>query len=519
MRKKGGRLVVALGVGLLWFACSNEAKKQGAEVFAEVVSDLRVNETAQDQRTPADLPPDVSADETSSPQPAWPQCPTAEPGPSLAEKAAHYDDLARNLHVHDGLLRTVTLTEPGSGIAASHHHSDNANYWTGLYLASQIFRYAATGEQEALENALATAEGLHHIQGVTGIDGLMARCYAAPDGLYSNKGEGDPKWFDSTAPGYEGWRFKGDVSKDGMSGVMFAYGVAAALGDVVPEVRDAVAPDAAAVAHNLIDNDLLVIDVTGERTEHGDLYAFTAGGFPGFNALLVSSFIKAAAELSGEQEIDDYYYGCLMGGFEVEPCRGRDGPVKAPYVELMDGMMGLYLENCQENFNNFLMAFLSMHTLIRLETDPELAAAFAEIYGGKMWTWPDHDYPASEQMNPVYAFLYAGGVAASPDDAVLATAVEEAVCNLKRFPASKASLETPAGDPDLEVCKSRGGHPRAATPFPVDERHIDNCVWRLDPYEIPKGSAAGDGTLVWSPEDYLLPYWAGRYFGYISPDT
>lgn len=510
-----GRVVLAVGLGLLYYGCSSEAKKE----VADATTDRKEAEVVPDVSTPRESVAEALADETGAPAPAWPQCPGEESTPSLVEKAAHYDDLARNLHVHDGLLRTVTLTEPGSGEAAYHHHSDNANYWTGLYLASQIFRYAATGEPEALENALTAAEGLHHIQGVTGVPGLMARCYASPEGLYNNKGEGDPKWYDSTAPGYEGWRFKADVSKDGMSGVMFAYGVAAALGDVAPEVRDAVAPDAAAVAHNLMDNDLLVIDVTGERTEHGDLFAFSSGGFPGFNALLVSSFFKAAAELSGEQEIADYYYGCLMGGFEVDPCRGRDGPVKSPYVELMDEMMGLYLENCQENFNNFLMAFFSMHTLVRLETEPELLDAYTEVYRSKMWTWPGHEYPASEQMNPVYAFLYAGAADADPADQELALSVEQAVCNLKRFPASKGGIETPAGDPDLEVCKSRGGHPRAADPFPVDERYIDNCVWRLDPYEIPKGSAAGDGTLVWSPEDYLLPYWAGRYFGHISPES
>ena len=506
------RVALAAALASVCFACSNEAKKGPGDA----AMDRNGAEVAPDLAAPPEEVAEAGTSDTGTPPPAWPACPSVESVPSLADKAAHYDGLARNLHVHDGLLRTVTLTEAGSEEVAYHHHSDNANYWTGLYLASQVFRYAATGDPEALENGLAAAEGLHHIQGVTGIDGLLARCYASPDGLYNNKGEEDPKWFDSTAPGYEGWRFKGDVSKDGMTGVMFAYGVAAALGDKVPEVRDAVAPDAAAIAHNLIANDLAVIDVTGERTEHGDLFAFSSGGFPGFNALLASAFIKAAAELTSAQEIDDYYYGCLMGRFEVDPCRGKDGPVKAPYVELMDGMMGLYLENCQENFNNFLMAFLSMHTLVRLETDPELSTVMAEVFRSKMWTWPGHDYPAAEQMNPVFTFLYAGGMAATPDDGELAASVESAVCNLKRFPGSKVALEVAAGDPALEVCKSRGGHPRAADPFLVDERYLDNFVWRLDPYEIPKASTGGDGTHVWSPEDYLLPYWMGRYFGYIT---
>ena len=162
--------------------------------------------------------------------------------------------------------------------------------------------------------------------------------------------------------------------------------------------------------------------------------------------------------------------------------------MQSPYVGLIDVIIFLYLYNFRETFNNFLMAFLSVHTLVRLETDPELSAALAKIYQGKMWTWPDHDYPASEQMNPVFTFLYAGGLAANSADTELAAAVEAAVCNLKHFPGSKAGMTNPAGDPDLEVCKSRGGHPRAAEPFTADQRYIDNFLWRLDPYEIPKQS-------------------------------
>ena len=57
----------------------------------------------------------------------------------------------------------------------------------------------------------------------------------------------------------------------------------------------------------------------------------------------------------------------------------------------------------------------------------------------------------------------------------------------------------------------------APAPYPIQQRGIDNCVWRLNPYEVPNASEVGS-TLVWSPEDYLLAYWLGRWAGYIHPE-
>jgi len=491
-------------------ACSGGSSSAPADAADPGPGDL-VADMDRAEHIPADVPPEADA---SAPVHPWPLCTAETSTPSLAQKAAGYDELARNLHLADGLLRTVTLKEAGGTEAQSYHHADNANYWTGLYLASQVFRHAATGETQALENALKAARGLHDLAAVTGKEGLLGRCYATPDGLYQNRGEGDPKWHDSTALGYEGWRFKGDVSKDGYSGVMFAYGVVAALAPP-GELRDLVAQDALAVARHLMKEALTIIDVTGQMTEHGDLYASSPLGFPGFNAVLAAAFLKVAAVAADDQDVADYYYGCLMNRFPVEPCREKDKFYEDPYVDAMETMMGIYLENCQENFNNFLMSFLSIYSLTRLEEDDELLTRFRNLFAHGMWRPAGHPYPAADQKNPLYAFLFGGGLGIEPDDASFAEAVDQAICNLKRFPASKADPDVAAGDPALEVCRSRGDHPRAANVFMVDERHRDNFVWRLDPFEIPQ-ERTGSKTLVWTPEDYLLPYWLGRYHGFID---
>ena len=64
---------------------------------------------------------------------------------------------------------------------------------------------------------------------------------------------------------------------------------------------------------------------------------------------------------------------------------------------------------------------------------------------------------------------------------------------------------------------NRMGRPNAADIIPMEERYFDNYVWRLDPYEITEPHEGGV-NLVHSPDDYLLAYWLGRYFGYITEE-
>lgn len=69
----------------------------------------------------------------------------------------------------------------------------------------------------------------------------------------------------------------------------------------------------------------------------------------------------------------------------------------------------------------------------------------------------------------------------------------------------------------VEVCKDRSGEPMTDYPRPVAERCLARFVWWGSPYGT--GACDADPRKVWSPADYLVTYWMGRYYGFIEPES
>ena len=285
------------------------------------------------------------SDETPA-APAWPTCESVTMDGSLADKAAEYDRIAREWHLAgDGLLRNVYLTEDLDAVA-QYQHVENTILWSGMYLASQAFRFAVTGDAEAVDNAKTVIKALRQLTEVTGSRGLYGRSMAKPGVIYNFDGTGTTSWTVSTAAGYEGWSFRNDVSKDGYDGLMFGY--AAALehfGDpwIVQEVSDLLA----AIADHLVGNGLKLIDTDGEVTEHGRLYESAFDDFPGFNALLAASWVKVMADAPGaDSSLDDFYYGCMMDMRQAD-CPDIGTRSMGPYIENMETALNLFFAQLQ----------------------------------------------------------------------------------------------------------------------------------------------------------------------------
>jgi uncharacterized protein (TIGR03437 family) len=63
----------------------------------------------------------------------------------------------------------------------------------------------------------------------------------------------------------------------------------------------------------------------------------------------------------------------------------------------------------------------------------------------------------------------------------------------------------------VEVCGSE-----ACSPVPVPLRPPTDFLWQRDPFQLTGG---GTSTIESPGIDYILPYWMGRYYGVISPDS
>jgi len=445
----------------------------------------------------------------------WPTCERITSGPTLSQRAAYFDEVSRTRHLAgDGLYRNILLTGDLQEVE-QWLQVENVILWSGMYLAAQAFRYAATKNPVAVENARTVLEGLHDLTRVTGVRGLYGRALYRPDVPFNYDGAGSTGWSDSTS--IPGWRFRNDVSKDGYAGLIFGYAAAMEHFDdpgIIADVKERLLE----IGDHLYENGLQIIDVDGEVTEHGALYHSAFDDFPGFNAMLASSFIKVVQTATGDPVLDDFYYGCLMQIRSGVDCPDIELTDLGSYIDSMEDSLFLFLPNCKQNYDNFDMCYQAIYPLLRREQNEGLRARLLGVLRNNMFHTAD---PAHQSVavigNAWYTFTYAALAEEGPDDdPVLKQAVDDAICKLKEFPEEKFDRFIPAGTQE-EVCRTRLDEPAAAETIPLDRYHFDNYLWRLDFFKIQE-ERPENRRLVYSAEDFLVVYWMGRYHGLIPED-
>lgn len=133
---------------------------------------------------------------------------------TLRKKAAALQAVVDEpIFTRHNLVDDINLQAFGDMSTAHSGNSDNDGLWTAVHLASQAFRFAATKEIPAQQNALKWFSGLEFLNRVTGIPGLMARTvlHSSDPGKHT-----DFPWHISTA--YPGWVWKDDTSSDEVTG-------------------------------------------------------------------------------------------------------------------------------------------------------------------------------------------------------------------------------------------------------------------------------------------------------------
>jgi len=476
-------------------------------------------------------------------------------GLSLAAKAAKYDRLAEVLHLHPAHKRVAHVTlNPGFTEetatyedVARWHTGENDGLWTGLYIASQAFRYAVTREAQALANLRVLMEGMEKGMRVTGVSGLFTReyitpgiagmsCPSSPSSYVPSEDKKDNRWVkvdedgtvviydpagerwvrtDHRVPAeYAGTCWLDNVSQDEYAGHMLALASVIQLVDD-PEVRGKAAQLAEEVSVHLMENALTFVDWDGRITEHGAI---------GVNPAFTLGFFVPGVVGSGREDLRDYYHACLLNRDEGGP-EGVTEQICQPfsYINLLRPLahLALYLGEggCKSNWNGFAMSFCAMFSFLFCERDAELRTLAGDVLETELFYHQDHPREMSKQHNAAWTILYASmknhGPGSTGQDVA---ALQDAVCALRQFPESKSTPSLEVGeetfptDPD---CESRFDD-RYLTfdPVPVYLRCPSTFTWWRNPYEHQ--SCEEDPTHVKQPADYLLPYWMGRYFGYIQ---
>ena len=216
---------------------------------------------------------------------------------SLRQKADLFDQILQTQHVREGLVIPTVIQVIEGNRAYTNTTLEDACISTGEYVLTESMRYATTHEQDAKEFAQASMRALLKLEAVTGVPGVVARCYVRTD---------TPKideqafffaheWHKSSAmPGY---RWLGDLSVDQLDGWLVGLATYYDLVADESEKRD-IAAAVDRVAQRLVDNDLRIVDVDGKMTLWGNMSPSLPHEH--LNALLALSSMKIAHHVTGK---------------------------------------------------------------------------------------------------------------------------------------------------------------------------------------------------------------------------
>ncbi len=457
---------------------------------------------------------------------------------TLAEKAAFYEQ-----QVEDYIKRTpfgytseVRLAEPGNLDSAIHKSdSDNDGLWTGMWGASQCYAYAVTRNPGHKERATEAFEALRFLQTVTQgaehspPEGYVARTVLPIDHRDPNTGRverdiekrktGDSLWkvyeprWPKSADGE--WYFKTDTSSDELDGHYFFYPLYYDLVAETAKEKDRVVEVVRSLTDHLMDHDWYLVDHDGTPTRWS-VYAPEALNHDpnwyverGLKSLSILSYLAVAHHVTG----DDKY---------AEAIRTLDdeyGYVQNAMVSKVQFGVGSGNQSDDE------MAMMCYYNLIKYAPDEAMRERLRYSFY-KYWTI------VQPEKNPFFHFAYAahgrgqsvtnpwGTHPIDPWNGWLADSMD----TLTNFPLDRLNWplrnshrldivplrRQQAVDPYDPMSKGRG-HLVSGKVLDIENRHFNH--WNTDPWRLDYG---GDGRTLASGTVFTLPYWMGRYHGFIQ---
>jgi len=419
----------------------------------------------------------------------------------MKQKAYAYQDVYEARHLWGGLSFNARTPDDPNGDYQLSTYGDCA-FQSGQCTVAMAMRQAVEKSPESLALITEIIDGWRFFQRITGVPGLIGRSYAHKDDPTEN-GQWDTLYPDADKHQGTGefadYFWQADTSRDQMTGGVLGNALAYDLVDD-EHVKQTAATFLTEVADHVWDHDMKLVDPDGEMTTHGDMNAETWNGLPigdGLNAACSLAWFKVAHHVSGEQRFADYYN-------ELALDRG--------YLDIMLENMWVYA-GYQTKWYNTYMAFENMYMLMRLEQDPVLRPRVYEAFRDTLWLNLDDNTPnhrGVKEGNPVKTpwYLYSTG----DKDAL---ALYDALWQVHVFPDAPLRDRRVENSTNPDIEKNPRNDAESLYPLPANLRKPDMVIWHRNPYELDGGADSGEER---TGCDYLLPYWMGRYYGFISED-
>ncbi len=372
---------------------------------------------------------------------------------------------------------------------------------TFLYLASQSLRFAVTGDSTARANVIRTLQAVRKLSAVTGKKGLLARCYEIRD---ESKKYGK-NWYSGARP-YEHYQWKNEISRDPYVGAFFSYRICYQV-IAAEEIRQLIRVEVEELMDHILSQGMAIEDINGKK-RFSNRFGLTFAT----NTLAI---LQAAYQITGKKIYRDKYQTLTRGWslpFTAHPVAKVS--IKVPFSHI-------FLFNHDMDYHDNLL-FMAYYTLIPDEETPYLKKRYTRAMR-RFWK----NYVRGEG-NSFFDIIYN---AVLPEQSRDQNSLEQALHSLKSIPADgyafyrtlfledhiqKATIINTRG---LLVnffegkLKSPEVYQQSAVPLPMEKRPLTNSwIWNQNPRRLT-GPAR---TVIYAGHDFLLPYWMGRYHGFIS---
>jgi hypothetical protein len=401
---------------------------------------------------------------------------------TLEQKAEHFDKLTRKRHIRHGLNCTFSMSKPGELSTGTLVDSDNDGLWTSMYLAGELFRYAATKSDDALQNCYESFEAMERLSEINHIEGFPSRSFERAGYHLSDKS----RWQPAEDPN---WTWKATTSSDEIVGHIFVYSIFA---EVVPDKdwQDRAITLIDDITAHIVRNNLYLIDFDGKPTLWGKWNPDYVNKFPKqvgdrrLNSIEIIGFLQTAYHFTGKEIYKDK-------AFELFEKHGYLDNIMIP-ISQIGFVPGIDLTT-EWNHSDDELAFLSYWNLYKYAFTDELREKYFRTIKG-------HWEIERPEKNPLWNLIYSMTGAMDFD-------LDETIWSLKELPLDTIGWSVQnSRRKDIELLESNFRNQTTRKVLPPDERPMSK--YNGNAFQLDGGD---DGHNEYSGDIYLLPYWLGRH--------
>ncbi|MEX2234152.1 MAG: hypothetical protein WD824_18455 [Cyclobacteriaceae bacterium] len=412
---------------------------------------------------------------------------------TLHDKAEFFQKQVRNRHIRHGFNATLGYMSGGNVSIGSLEDSDNDGLWTSMYMGAEVFRYAVTKSEDALQNLRESMEAMERLYTINGVKGFPSRSFERRGYKYDDK-----PWRRAEHPE---WDWKSTTSSDEAIGHMFIFGAMAELLDDEDLKQRAIIMMDSLMQH-IVDHDMYMVDWNNEPTLWGKWHPDYVNARPEMvgdrkiNASNIVAMLQTAYHFTKKEVYKEKAFELMNEhGYYDNLMRPMKQVGKAP--DTADEWSKMLSESW--NHSDDEMYFLGYWGLYRYAFNDTLKTKFRESI---LDHW-EIERPEKEGAWNIFTAL----TGTNEFD------LEEAIWYLQEYPLDLVHWRVANSHrQDIEKMELNFRNQTIAEVLPPDELPVNRH--NANRFQLDGGD---NGTSEYSAGDiWLLPYWMGRYLGVIG---